>query len=69
MSCSSGGMGVVGISLTLSCMYTHRMTLACACMDGTQVLWDTDLSPCFLIFQALQGTGSQPSLSEGLSQL
>lgn len=28
VSCSSGGMGVVGISLTLSCMYTHRMTLA-----------------------------------------
>lgn len=69
MSCSSGGMGVVGISLTLSCTYTHRMTLGCARMDGTQVLWDTGLSPCFLIFQALQGTGSQASLSEGLSQL
>lgn len=57
MSCSSGGMGVVGISLTLSCMYTHRMTLACARMDGTQVLWDTGLSPRLPNFPGSAGNG------------
>lgn len=39
--------------LSLSCTNTYRMTQTSARMDGTQVLWDTDLSPCFLIFQAL----------------
>lgn len=37
MSCSSGGMGVVGISLTLSCMHTHRMAQVCA-----RYGWDAD---------------------------
>lgn len=59
VSCSSGGVGVVGIALSLSRARTHshRMTQASARLDGMQVLWNTGLSPCFLIFQGLWATG------------
>lgn len=59
MSCSSGGVGVVGIALSLSRARTHshRMTQVSARLDGMQVLWNTGLSPCFLIFQGLWATG------------
>lgn len=54
---------------SLSRARAHRMTQEGARTDGAQVLWDTDLSPCFLIFQAPRATGREPSLSEDLSRL
>lgn len=56
-------------SLSLSRACTHTEWPRCVhVMDGTQILWDTGLSPCFLIFQALWGTRRERSMSGGLSE-